>query len=104
VSYGWGRNNSGQIGLGYLSESVTEPTLVQSLTDLAVKKIKCGDNYSAAITLDRKILVAGQVTGGRLGLGKSVNCGFILTFQEVNGLSYVTKIACGPNHMLAIVK
>jgi len=80
IIYGWGRNSSGQLGLGFISESVPEPTVVQSLTDMSVRKIRCGDNYSAAISLDRKLFVAGEVAGGKLGLGKTFVTGFVLNF------------------------
>ena len=80
ISYGWGRNSSGQLGLGFISESVAELTVVHSLTDMSVRKIKCGDNYSAAISMDRKLFVAGEATGGKLGLGKTFISGFALNF------------------------
>ena len=47
---------------------------------MSVRKIKCGDNYSAAISMDRKLFVAGEATGGKLGLGKTVIAGFVLNF------------------------
>jgi alpha-tubulin suppressor-like RCC1 family protein len=66
--------------MGYISASVTQPTLVQSLSELSVKKINCGDNYSAVITSEGKLLVAGEVSGGKLGLGKAHSSGYILCF------------------------
>lgn len=102
--WGWGRNEAGQLGMGFLSVSVPEPTLVKSLKAIIVKKIQCGDNYSACITSDRKLLVTGEIDGGKLGIGKSWITGCILSFKEVPTLQNVGKVACGPNHMLAIVK
>ncbi len=90
--------------MGFLSVSVREPTLVKSLKAIIVKKIQCGDNYSACITSDRKLLVTGEIDGGKLGIGKSWITGCILSFKEVPTLQNVGKVACGPNHMLAILK
>lgn len=80
VTYSWGKNTSGQLGLGFISESVSEPTIVKSLTDLSVLKIKCGDNFTAAISMDRKLYVVGEASGGKLGLGKTLVSGVILSF------------------------
>jgi len=80
IFYGWGRNNSGQLGMGYISESVTQPTVVYSLENISIKKIDCGDNYSVATTTGASILVTGDLAGGKLGLGNAWVNGYILEF------------------------
>jgi len=35
--YGWGRNDEGQLGVGYLTERITEPTC---LMDISFKGVK----------------------------------------------------------------
>lgn len=92
--------------MNFISQTVTTPTIVQSLADVDVrpKDIVCGDNYSAIISLERKLLVCGQIDGGKLGLGRSISTGQMIHFKEISSLSDVKQVSCGPNHMLAIVK
>jgi alpha-tubulin suppressor-like RCC1 family protein len=49
-------------------------------------------------------MVAGDLEGGKLGLGKAWASGIIMSFREIKALNEVKQIACGPNHMLAITK
>lgn len=39
--------------------------------EITVKKVVCGENYSAAITYFDKLMVCGSLDGGKLGLGKA---------------------------------
>jgi hypothetical protein len=75
--------------MGYISESVTQPTVVYSLENISIKKIDCGDNYSVATTTGASILVTGDLAGGKLGLGSAWVNGYILEFKEVPGLKNV---------------
>ena len=55
--------------MGYITESISQPTRVKSLNDYLVTHIVCGNNYSACITQNRKLMVTGELDGGKLGLG-----------------------------------
>ena len=68
--FGWGRNSHGQLGLGYISESVTEPTLIKQIAHKSIVKVQCGDNYSAVITSFGELFVTGCMKDGKLGLGE----------------------------------
>lgn len=98
--FGWGRNDSGQLGLGFIKEQVKEPQMVTSLEDKSIKSIQCGDDYTMVITSLRKLLATGALDGGKLGLGRAWRQGFVQEFKQVQ-LNYVKSIACGPNHAIA---
>lgn len=100
--YGWGRNDSGQLGLGFIRDSVKEPYLVPSLENKSIKSIECGPDYSMVITSLRKLLVTGALEGGKLGLGRAWRQGFVQEFRQVPELSFLKSVACGPNHVIAI--
>lgn len=102
IVFGWGRNDSGQLGLGYIIDQVYEPMLIRSVADITVGNIVCGDNYSAIVTSINKLMVAGNLEGGKLGLGKAWQSGLMLNFMEVPKVGMVKSVCCGPNHMLAI--
>jgi hypothetical protein len=48
-----------------------------------IKTVACGDNYSAIISRMGKLLVTGDLEGGKLGLGKQWLTGKVLSFREV---------------------
>jgi hypothetical protein len=75
--------------MGFISEFIEIPTKITSLDDYLVKKIQCGTNYSAAITQSKKLMVTGELDGGKLGLGKAHISGYIFSFREVSGLNNV---------------
>lgn len=69
--------------MGFMSECVTEPTPVSSLAELSIRTAVCGENYSAVITRLGKVMVTGDLVGGKLGLGKAWASGFIMSFKEI---------------------
>jgi len=101
--YGWGRNSSAQLGIGFQQESISTPTPVPAFHEEVVTKLVCGPNYSAAITTSGRLMVTGSMEYGKLGLGPNMRSGFIQEFTCVNKLRSVIDVACGPTHMLAIV-
>jgi alpha-tubulin suppressor-like RCC1 family protein len=48
--WGWGWNDSGQLGLGRKSECVWEPQLMELPNKEKAVNVFCGEQYSAAIT------------------------------------------------------
>ena len=100
--YGWGRNDEGQLGVGYLTEKIVEPTSIKDLSYKGIRQISCGDNYSAALTIYGEVFVAGSLEGGKLGLGKGQKRGYQLNFRAIKNLPEIDYIACGVQHMLAI--
>ena len=100
--YGWGRNDEGQVGVGYLAEKITSPVMIEALNFTALTQISCGDNYSAVVTKYGEVFVAGSLEGGKLGLGKGQKHGAQLKFRRIENLPDIDYIATGVDHMLAI--
>lgn len=100
--YGWGRNDEGQVGVGFLTEKITQPMFIKLLSYKGIKQIACGDNYSAALTMYGEVYVAGSLEKGKLGLGKGQKKGYQLQFRTIEDLPEIDYIACGVEHMLAI--
>ena len=46
--FSFGTNEYGELGLGHMT-SVTTPTFISKLKDIAIYRIACGRNHSAAI-------------------------------------------------------
>ena len=99
-----GRNDEGQLGVGFLSDKVEAPTLIKDLCYKGVKQICCQDNYSAALSIYGTVYVCGSLSGGKLGLGRGQKRGYQLTFRAIPSdvLPEIDYIACGMEHMLAI--
>ena len=73
--YGWGANNSGQLGNGSTTNAVV-PTPVDRSGILAGKrvvKIAAGTNHSLALCEDGTLAAWGRNDGGQLGTGDNVN-------------------------------
>lgn len=100
--FGWGRNQEGQLGLGFISDYVAEPALIKEIAHKNIQQICCGDNYSAAVSAFGEVFVAGNLENGKLGLGSSMKKGFLMSFTLIQGLVPIKYVCCGPNHMLAI--
>ena len=100
--YGWGRNDEGQIGVGFLTDKIIEPMFIKGLSYKGIKQIACGENYSAAVTIYGEVHVAGSLEKGKLGLGKGQKRGYQLHFRMIEDLPEIEYISCGVDHMLAI--
>lgn len=100
--YGWGRNDEGQLGVGFLTEKVVEPMFINDISYRGIKQISCGDNYSAALNIYGEVFVVGSLEGGKLGLGKGQRRGFQLNFRSIPNLPEIDYLHCGVSHMLAI--
>ncbi len=74
--YGWGRSDEGQLGVGYLTDKITQPVYIKDLSYKGIKQICCADNYTAALSIYGEVFVAGSLDGGKLGLGKGLKRGY----------------------------
>jgi alpha-tubulin suppressor-like RCC1 family protein len=100
--YAWGRNDSSQLGLGFISQDVMEPTNIRDVSQRHPTFVACGDDYSAVVCMGGEIFVTGCKEGGKLGLGPSSTQGILLNFTPIPKLNGIIFVSCGPNHMLAI--
>ena len=67
--YSWGRNEKGQLGIGYICTYISEPQLIKDLVIKSITYVACGDDYSAALSLFGEVLVTGSMENGKLGVG-----------------------------------
>ncbi|XP_067645705.1 probable E3 ubiquitin-protein ligase HERC4 [Eurosta solidaginis] len=100
--YGWGRNNSGQLGLNDCTHR-NFPTQLRTLRSLCVRYIACGEQFSTFLTHDGGVFTCGKGTYGQLGHGGG-NLNEVLPRKvtELMG-STVTQIACGIRHTVVFV-
>lgn len=84
--FAWGRNDCAQLGIGMQQDYMNAPIEVPAFRDVAVTKIVCGPNYSAAITSSSRLMVAGSIEHGKLGLGPNQRSGFVQNFTLVSRL------------------
>jgi len=95
----WGLNNVGQLGLGYASDSVSSPTLVQGLTGVA--SIVLGGYHTCAVLILGSVKCWGDNEQGQLGLGYTN--GSVSSPTLVPGLTDVASVALSTNHSCALL-
>ncbi|KAL4239292.1 putative E3 ubiquitin-protein ligase herc4 [Mactra antiquata] len=99
--FGWGRNCFGQLGLNDEKDR-TFPCLCKSLRQQRVTYIACGEDHSAALTLDGGLFTFGAGTYGQLGHGSKAHEIIPKKVLELMG-STVTQLACGRRHTIVYV-
>uniref|UniRef100_A0A0E0F6F6 RCC1-like domain-containing protein n=1 Tax=Oryza meridionalis TaxID=40149 RepID=A0A0E0F6F6_9ORYZ len=107
----WGRNSSGQLGLGKRAgKVVSTPRKVDCLADARVKMVALGSEHSIATTEEGEVLSWGAAGAGRLGHGhKTSILGFSITTSEytprliknLDGVK-IKRIAAGMLHSACI--
>ena len=71
--WGWGRNDSGQLGNGTTTDSPV-PVRVQGIdADLAVRGVTTGGAHTCAISVDGAVFCWGRNSDGQLGDGSTTN-------------------------------
>ena len=96
----WGRNYSGQLGLGN-TDNQNLPIQCSSLLNIDTVDIKCGDSHSLVLTVNQKVLSCGYNVHMQLGQLFTENEKYY-TFQIINELSNIIRIECGENHSTCI--
>lgn len=99
--FGWGRNCFGQLGL---NDEIDRqfPCLCKSLRTQRVCYISCGEDHTAALTLDGGLFTCGAGSYGQLGHGSKMHEILPKKVTELMG-SIVTQLACGRRHTLVFV-
>ena len=98
---GWGQNTFRQLGDGQSNASSPLPTTVAHLN--FVKSVAAGSRNGAALLEDGTVRAWGSDEDGQLGTGVEGQ-GIASVPVKVEGLSAVTAIAVGENHMLALLQ
>ncbi|WP_272421388.1 RCC1 domain-containing protein [Polyangium jinanense] len=94
--YCWGRNQSGQVGIGD-TFFVQFPTKIASVSD--VVKVSAGSTHTCALQMGGKVFCWGRNFNGQLGLGDTTDR---LTPTAVSALSGVTNIQIGDSHTCSL--
>lgn len=97
--WGWGRNDSGQVGVGNFNSSITSPIKMDSIDDW--KFISNSSLHSAAIKNDGSLWTWGSNSNGQLGLN---NTGLASTSRpsRVGTDSDWVQVSCGELHTIAL--
>ncbi|XP_025109436.1 probable E3 ubiquitin-protein ligase HERC4 isoform X2 [Pomacea canaliculata] len=99
--YGWGKNSFGQLGLSDQTQRLV-PHQCRSLRSQKIKYLSCGEDHTAALTIDGRVFTFGAGSYGQLGHGSTNNEIVPRQVLELSG-NEVTQIACGRRHTLAHV-
>ena len=67
-AYGWGRNESGQLGLGYSSPCVPVPTALSVPDDVQFVSAGVGKYHTLLVTADGNVYASGGNKCGQLGV------------------------------------
>ncbi|KAM4619545.1 putative E3 ubiquitin-protein ligase HERC3 [Polymixia lowei] len=98
----WGRNNSGQLGLGDTTDRHM-PTPVHCLNMKNTIYVSCGENHTAILTKDGTVFTFGSSQYGQLGHNSFRDELRPRVVAELWGAK-VTKIACGRHHTLVLTE
>jgi Regulator of chromosome condensation (RCC1) repeat/PASTA domain len=97
-AYGWGTNDSGELGLGSFNEQTT-PAQISGMAN--VQQVAQGEVFGAALLADGTVDTWGYDNDGELGDGQIAPV-HRLTPAPVPGLTGVVQIAAGYQHVLAL--
>ncbi|TRY56175.1 hypothetical protein DNTS_002530 [Danionella cerebrum] len=98
--YAWGKNSSGQLGLGDTTDR-SIPSTVQSLNGKTVY-ISCGGEHTAALSKGGNVFTFGSGGSGQLGHDSFKDEHHPRLVAELWGAK-VSQISCGRAHTLALV-
>ena len=97
--YCLGRNDDGQLGLGY-TERQCIPVLCSSLLNEDIIDIKCGADHTLVLTSNGDVLSCGYNGNGQLG--RETDDNYSSSFQKIEDLSEISRIECGYKHSMCI--
>ncbi|MFA4986437.1 MAG: hypothetical protein WC712_07635 [Candidatus Brocadiia bacterium] len=97
--YGWGSNDSGQLGLGYRSNEYS-PRLISAVSDKGAIALVPGDSFALVLCSDGAVYAMGGNTEGQLGLGDNSHKYTPLLVTGLSGKG-VVEVAAGQAHSLA---
>ena len=109
--YAWGQGEGGTLGLGNQDmKSRNIPTLIPSLSESYIKKVKCGGLHSLALTRDGRLFSWGRGEGGQLGhpavLLTTTNEGDVYlstpTMIEVLAHNFIEEVVAGDAHSVCL--
>jgi alpha-tubulin suppressor-like RCC1 family protein len=69
MTFCWGRNDYGQLGIGKKENFVSKPTKIKSLSDRSIVMVAAGENHSLFLCDQGEVLSSGFNEFGELGIG-----------------------------------
>ncbi|KAA0721995.1 putative E3 ubiquitin-protein ligase HERC4 [Triplophysa tibetana] len=100
VVLGWGKNSSGQLGLGDTTDRHV-PTIVKSLNGKKTQFISCGGEHTAGLSKEGTVFTFGSGVFGQLG-HNSFKDEHLPRVVELWS-SKVSQVTCGRHHTLVLV-
>eukprot|EP00798_Chlamydomonas_sp_ICE-L_P001126 gene1126-biopygen7819 len=91
----YGRNDYGQLGLGYTSNTITVPTKVPGINNASL--VACGKGFTLCVRTDGTAISTGLNDNGQLGIGSTVTTS---NFSIVAGVSNAIAVAAGYTHSM----
>ncbi|XP_056619314.1 probable E3 ubiquitin-protein ligase HERC3 [Triplophysa dalaica] len=101
VVLGWGKNSSGQLGLGDTTDRHV-PTVVKSLNGKKTQFISCGGEHTATLSKGGTVFTFGSGVFGQLGHNSFKDEHLPRVVSELWG-SKVSQVTCGRHHTLVLV-
>lgn len=100
--YATGYGAGGRLGIGG-TESVSTPTLIESLQHVMIKKVavNSGGKHCLALSADGEVYSWGEGEDGKLGHGNKSSCDRPRVVDSLRGKE-VSDIACGGGHSACI--
>jgi alpha-tubulin suppressor-like RCC1 family protein len=100
----WGNNSQGQIGIGTVTATVCNPTLVNAPLNSGVVQVDGGDNFALVLKSDGTVYAMGENFNGQLGIGNTTDQSSPQQVMIGPGvpLSNVISISCGDGASYAI--
>ncbi|KAM6971950.1 putative E3 ubiquitin-protein ligase HERC6 [Aplochiton taeniatus] len=103
--FSWGLNTYGQLGLGRKVPLQPQPSLVQSLTGVAVSQISAGGAHTLVLSLPGLVYCCGANKAGQLGLNRQdVKGRFNVCAVPALRQLGVSSISCGEAHSAVLTK
>ncbi|KAH3762133.1 sel1 repeat family protein [Pelomyxa schiedti] len=96
MTFSWGINGKGQLGLGSTSTSFSTPQEITALFGVSISAISCGTAHTIAITQDGCVYSWGGNSLGQLGLGHFDDAYAPQTIPFfVGAADWASQVACG---------
>ncbi|XP_028645043.1 E3 ubiquitin-protein ligase HERC2, partial [Grammomys surdaster] len=100
--WSWGDGDYGKLGRGG-SDGCKTPKLIEKLQDLDVIKVRCGSQFSIALTKDGQVYSWGKGDNQRLGHGTEEHVRYPKLLEGLQGKK-VIDVAAGSTHCLALTE
>nr|XP_031307020.1 E3 ubiquitin-protein ligase HERC2 isoform X7 [Camelus dromedarius] len=100
--WSWGDGDYGKLGRGG-SDGCKTPKLIEKLQDLDVVKVRCGSQFSIALTKDGQVYSWGKGDNQRLGHGTEEHVRYPKLLEGLQGKK-VIDVAAGSTHCLALTE